>query len=80
MNYTPKQLDDMLMELDISQIEKVRDEYRREHPQEKTFSLMCQNVINKKRTYQHREEFAELIQRVKNESAPSSGTNTEQGK
>lgn len=80
MNYDNNQLENMLMELKIEQIEKIRDEYQEKHLQGRSFSVLCQCVIGRKRDLQNRKDFAELIEKVKNESAPSGATNTEQGK
>lgn len=79
MNYNDSQLENMLMGLEVSQIKKIRDEYQREHPQERTFIAMCECAIGRKKDQQRRKEFAELIQKVKNESAPSGVGSTEQG-
>lgn len=69
---------EMLEELEIEQIEKIREEYMKEHPNRLTYYYICQNVINSKKEQQEREDFIRIIEEVK--SAQDSAATPSQGK
>lgn len=75
MNYSNGKLLDMLMKLSINQIEEVREQHKKLYPESSTYLLLCSYAISLKKAEQKKEEFALLIEKVKN--APSDATNIE---
>ncbi len=74
-----KELLDILLELDIEQIEEVKKRLRERYSDDKQLIVKCQMAIEMKRDQKKREDIIAIINEVKNESAPSGATNTEQG-
>ena len=73
MDYSNGKLLDMLMELTIEQIEEVREQYNNSHPNSSTYDLLCSYAISLKKAEQKKEDFALLIEQIKN--TPSDATN-----
>ena len=65
--YSNSQLFNMLLELDVEEIEKVRKEFEAGHPDCPTLSLICRMALNTKqdRDGENRADLAALIQKVK---------------
>ena len=67
MEYSNAQLLDMLLELDTEEIVKVDEEFKAEHPDCPTLSLICRLAIGTKNDDKNRNDFVALIQKVRTE-------------
>lgn len=70
---------DLLEELDLQQLEELSKRFSAKHPHNRSIIFKIQSIINEKRLQQVEDDLLALIEEVKNKSALSDATNTEQG-
>ena len=66
-------------ELDIPQIERLRDMYHIVNPSERYYSDLCNLAISNKIEKAKRNEFCEMLREIKKESALDSASTVPQG-